>query len=70
MNSKHQTETLVARKSSSSSMKAVSDCSVPIPKQRKITAMNQARIESYRPLKNEKLIKINKNIMNMIDMDN
>ena len=51
-------------------MKAVSDCSVPIPKQRKITAMNQARIESYRPLKNEKLIKINKNIMNMIDMDN
>ena len=55
LNSKHQREVSEARKSSSSSNKAVSDSSSPTPKQRKLATINQASIESYRPVKQLKI---------------
>ena len=55
LNSKHQREISEASKLSSSSNKAVSDSSSPTSKQRKLTAMNQASIESYRPVKQWKI---------------
>ena len=55
LNSKHQKEISEARKSSSSSNKAVSDSSSTTPKQRKLTSMNQASIESYHSVKQWKI---------------
>ena len=73
LNSKHQREISEDRKSSFN--KTVSDSLSPTPKQRKLTAMNQASIESYRTVKqwkinDQKAIKIYKKVMNMIAMDN
>ena len=48
LNSKRQREISEGRKSSN---KAVSDSSSLTPKQKKLTAINQAGIESYRPVK-------------------
>ena len=52
LNSKHQREVSEARKSLTSlSNKEVSDSFSPTYKQRKLTAMSEASIESYRPVK-------------------
>ena len=77
MNSKHQREISETRNTSStsSSNKSFSDSSSTTPKQRKLTATNQASVESYSPVKqwkinDQKAIKLIKKIMNMIAMDN
>ena len=77
LNSKHQREISETRNTSStsSSNKSFSDSSSTTPKQRKLTATNQASVESYSPVKqwkinDQKAIKLIKKIMNMIAMDN